>query len=912
MLASLAGKSAVADDGAATAAVLAALCRALLQAATAGHGALITGISRSVCVLAARCAAWPADQVVPGLLAIVSGCLGGLQHATLEQQCATLHLLSALPEAAAARETALRPERRDAVRQGLRRAPELSGLLHAALQPGQPPTLQLAAMALTRSWCDHLLVPPSGLSEASVAQLHAAAADPHLLHDAAQTVASLYAAAAASPAPAGGGPLQALLLQHLPAAVCALNAQADVNRGENRARAQNATLTLLDAARGSAAAAGAAAEAGGVPAFLAQQLLQLLAQGDEDVTLSALGVWDDWLAAGAAGAAGPCCRPPGPEISALLQGLLRRVQLPPGLDAARATADGRDLPASCRTVRREAAETIRLAAAALGPAAALQQSLAAAATGGAAWEAMGRGGAGWEALEASLYVLNLLPIHQPGVCGAATFGQLAVLGRGALEPAAPKLAGTALTLIGGLGARLPELAGDARGAEVVASLAEALLQLVLVRQGADCKLACNAATTVERLVLCPELAALLSRRLPSWAAALQAAYLTSAVLQQPGGGPHAAGTRRALLASLCRLGPPGADVAGVLAHHAGQAMLELQQQQCSGHHARLEACAMHLQALGIVLEESAAPGAARLDLSGAGADLLGLVEAAAGAACQQDHAVELLHPLCQAAAGLAAALPATVGGRALALVAPLAALPPLPRMEPAPVLAAVRRASAAQNAAAGHVIDVAWRALGPAMPNADDGDWLHAALELCCTLAQRWPAACAASPLHPLAVRCLQRSARCFHRAACEAGLRLAGALLGCGAEVGAGDRAALRAALQGGPGVAVVQAMLAGACGAQPPYMLAPIAETLHAAWLVGDGNTVASLLYAAVLESPPAEAGWGRWKPEAAEASLRDMLGEACRGDAKRFKRLFKALCGGKKKGHCGEPPALARAVH
>lgn len=60
------------------------------------------------------------------------------------------------------------------------------------------------------------------------------------------------------------------------------------------------------------------------------------------------------------------------------------------------------------------------------------------------------------------------------------------------------------------------------------------------------------------------------------------------------------------------------------------------------------------------------------------------------------------------------------------------------------------------------------------------------------------------------------------------------------------------------------------------------------------------------AALQRAPEGAPWRAWKPEAQAAAVEDLLSPLCSQDARRFKRLLKVFCGGKKKGQLGEPPA------
>lgn len=63
------------------------------------------------------------------------------------------------------------------------------------------------------------------------------------------------------------------------------------------------------------------------------------------------------------------------------------------------------------------------------------------------------------------------------------------------------------------------------------------------------------------------------------------------------------------------------------------------------------------------------------------------------------------------------------------------------------------------------------------------------------------------------------------------------------------------------------------------------------------------------AALRRAPEDAPWRSWKGEAQAAAVDDLLSPLCRQDARRFKRLLKVFCGGKKKGRQGEAPARGK---
>lgn len=60
------------------------------------------------------------------------------------------------------------------------------------------------------------------------------------------------------------------------------------------------------------------------------------------------------------------------------------------------------------------------------------------------------------------------------------------------------------------------------------------------------------------------------------------------------------------------------------------------------------------------------------------------------------------------------------------------------------------------------------------------------------------------------------------------------------------------------------------------------------------------------AAQQAPEAEAPWRRWKPEAQLAAVEELLSSQCAQDPRRFKRLLKVMCGGKKKGRHVDQPA------
>lgn len=304
-------------------------------------------------------------------------------------------------------------------------------------------------------------------------------------------------------------------------------------------------------------------------------------------------------------------------------------------------------------IRRELADTFRATAEALGTASAVEHLLGEAAAACSAWQAGGDPSRSWHHLECCLYALNLvLPRHAAQQAQhsqqAAQQAQRAVsLCLAALAPPAPKLAGTALTLVGGLAEALAtlEASGNAStvsvrssnssgdgGSSSSSSLLEQLLAALLsLLESSDEKLARNAATTAHRLSSNTRLAALLAARHAAWAAGLAHAYARRGGLQQAAGGGDELSTEEFLLRALCALaraaqqaGQQGSQgAAGLLpglplqlvCQSAGEAVAALAALQpqlpASDHRAEAEPqplaaaaqrCSLQLEALALVLE----------------------------------------------------------------------------------------------------------------------------------------------------------------------------------------------------------------------------------------------------------------------------------------------------------------------
>ena len=125
-----------------------------------------------------------------------------------------------------------------------------------------------------------------------------------------------------------------------------------------------------------------------------------------------------------------------------------------------------------------------------------------------------------------------------------------------------------------------------------------------------------------------------------------------------------------------------------------------------------------------------------------------------------------------------------------------------------------------------------------------------------------------------------EEAAEARGRAACSLTAALLVALAG---ESGADTEAHARA---------LCRALLDAASGGLPSGCVTPVAEAMHAGWVAaGDARLGGWLRFA--LDMPPAFPRAGL------EAFLVALLSEANRRDVRRFKRVLKAFCGGKRKG-------------
>ena len=178
-----------------------------------------------------------------------------------------------------------------------------------------------------------------------------------------------------------------------------------------------------------------------------------------------------------------------------------------------------------------------------------------------------------------------------------------------------------------------------------------------------------------------------------------------------------------------------------------------------------------------------------------------------------------------------------------------------------------------------------------------------AMLRLLAVVAQRGPGtAIAGSALQPIILPLFEVAGINWDRDIAEASVELSSHVL----------LASLQEACDASPTIAtsMLHFLMTGACGGHPPYMLPIIADKIYNAWLssIASPAFFASAFRLAMAQPTPLPGGgapWASWTEEAVQRTISELLSDANRTDAKRFKRLFKVLCGGKKKGAEGRPP-------
>lgn len=863
----------------------------------------------------------------------------------------------------------------------------LADLVTSPLQPHNhaSQTTQEAALHVIQSWCTCLgCLPPVQLTENEIRFIHALAAgvgaDPAAAGDgsdvegrdrergiawtAVETIAAMYTStfcliegsddkqqqqgqqaettAMAAPLP--------VLLNSLPELLSAFSTTITTTSSPEPL---SAAVTIIGAA--TAAAASAPQKTLSMEAtsnFLSQSLLSLLRHPDPDTRIATLAIFDTWLSPLPPPSESDTrktrgCFPSVEALTALLQQLVACVNLQ-GLPASFLTADARDLPEEAHMMRRETADTIKLVGIALGghSAASILLQLA---------ENAHRQGNVFQ-LEACLYVVNLIPkntLLETTAAGAATGegGQvneafllkdhqlvesMLRLGTASIVPTAPKLAGTALTLIGGLGSLLGEIYSAASSETSLSLFSETFTQALIaiistvIHCELDPKLARNAATTIFRLAGTPSLARYVSLHLPAAVETLFAWYVSQASFQGVAVCNNSQSkylnditTPEYVLKSLCLLGARQAQQS-LLCEHARKAEDALAR-------GMFLPVTLHLKSVAIVLEiakigsNEETKGGTSLGEEGKqlGHLLLHAATATAtptGAANKkertEDEIKKLSSSILECAGTLAVVYPDTVELciqtiRILAvkdLAGALQALTTLtsdiqeerPDVELGQAMALV----------AVEIAHEVFKASADSTQNQSSDAAFVALLQFLTAIVQRWPATLRSHspPLEQAVLASLSIASQSWNREVCESSLALASHVLKI-TSIGNLDNCATTTATTT-LATAVLSILLAACCGGQPPYMLPSISGVVYFTWINAENafflHVFTSAMAAPIQLPGGGAAPWAAWTQDMLAKSMTDLFSEASRNDIKRFKRVLKALCGGKKKGIDGGPPA------
>ncbi|KAL4534628.1 hypothetical protein Ndes2526A_g05513 [Nannochloris sp. 'desiccata'] len=970
--------------------VLTRICPQLATSLRAAHETndLSTAgyISRTLVALLVRSPELNERELISALFHLVvgggGGSNGGGSGDVSFQNDILLRLLSYVPEIVTLSSLSMHPLRRQAIIKGLKTelfssntsistkfsfhfsSTSLADLVTSPLQPHNhaSETTQEAALHVIQSWCSCLgCLPPVELTENEIRYIHSLAAN---------------IGVGLSAGGGGGGEGSEEQQQHETEALAAvlpvllnclpelLSAFSATITTASSSKSLSAAVTILGAATAAAASAPQNAIAFEATAtFLVQSLLSLLRHPDADTRIATLAIFDTWLSAPTPNMPTSResnatttkkrnnntrktrgCFPNVEALTALLQQLIACVNLQ-GLSTSFLTADARDLPEEAHMMRRETTDSIKLVGAALGAhyAASILLQLA---------ENAHRQEDVFQ-LEACLYVANLLPKNSflettAAEAEAEGNGALLVkdhhlvesllqLGTASITPTAPKLAGTALTLIGGLGSLLGDIYSTASPETSLAAFSESFTQALttiistLIQcETSDPKLARNAATTLFRLAGISSIARYISVHLPAAVEALFAWYRSQASFQGVAVAvcnnshskyPNDITTSEFVLKSLCFLGARQAQQS-LLCEHARQA-----EDALTG--GMISLVTLHLKSVALVLgtakigSNEIKEGDTSLEEAGKqlGHLLLNAATATAtatmGIAANKEESTgddiqNLSSSILECSGSLAVLYPGTTEIciqtililAVKDLVGALHALTTLtsdiqeerPGMEVGQAITHV----------AVEIAEKVFKSCADSSQNQRSDAAFVALLHFLVAVLHRWPASLLnLSPsLEQVVLASLSAASQSWNRDICESSLALASHVLH-NTSIGNLDNGTTTTAWH-----AVLSFLLAACCGGQPPYMLPSISGVVYSTWMHAD-NALFLHIFTSAMATPMQLPGggaapWAAWTQDMLAKSMNYLFSEASRKDEKQFKRVFKALCGGKKKGINGAPPA------
>jgi hypothetical protein len=921
-------------------------------------------ISRTLVAILAKSPEVNENELLSTLLHFIDG---NPQSDTL------LRLLSCVPEVVTSSNLSMHPMRRQALITALTNSQgqfkNLPSLAHAITSPLQShlnasETTQEAALQVIHSWCTCLgCLPPVGLSENEIKYIHSLAArvgcavtggdegrylnkERGIAAVAVETIAAMYSSCTCLSEDSeekhqrereeAVAVLLPMLLNCLPELLKAFSttittaavATSNTSYSLSSLEPLSAAVTILGAATAAAASAppqSIACEA--TSEFLTQSLLSLLRHPDSDTRIATLAIFDTWLSnPPSLHQTSSQCYPSVSALTALLQQLIACVNLQ-GLSEMFLTADARDLPEEAQMMRRETTDSIKLAVTALGA------QFAASVVLQLAENAHSRGDT--FQLEACLYVANLIPKSALLVENKDHhfIDSLTHLGIVSLVATAPKLAGTALTLLGGLGPVLGDIFNSttfepatkaATALPTAFSQAlNAIISTLINCETSDPKLSRNAATTIFRLASVPSLVT----HFPAAVEALYTWYLTQVSSQalcnqfQHPKFPNDITTSEFVLKSLCLLGGQHAQQS-ILFEHARRAEEALVNNNDA---LNLALVTLHLKSIAIVLEiaQSGVKNDASL-LGEAGKQLGQLLLHSATLAttttgvvvAQQGEGIEkLTRSILECSGSLAVVCPDTLDVcmqtlRILAVKDLAGALQALTALT-LNIQETSKNGEVGQGIAhvAIEIAEEVFKSCADPSQNQNSDAAFGALLQFLTAFLKQWCSSPSSSfsLVEHVVLATLSAASQSWNRDICEASLALASEVL---LKNNKFETTTTTTSTSTSTTTTVLSFLLAACCGGQPPYMLPSISETVYSTWINADTSSFLQVFTSAMalpMQLPGGGAApWLLWTQETLSKNLTDLFSDSSRKDEKRFKRVFKALCGGKKKGTVGAPPA------
>lgn len=526
--------------------LLAVLVTCLKSASEAGNWPVATQLSLALAALAVRAGNWEANSIIPGVISMYFCDLQLLNAPELSfSLLSLLQFLVSLVETSTSRHLCVSQSRRSNVTDAFRKNTLVIVITLAALNSPLAPCVNYG-LKLIHGWCE-LGNPPVGLDsyDTALQTICEQIVVEERTSKAAECLTALFNCCK-------DGQRQQLLYKLLAVWQPIVGFVKDDVFGCST-QLRTATCNVLCAACN--AMLPAALQQGSVLRthfeVLGSHLLGYISDPCDEVALQAVEFWQDTyivlLRKVVSGGLNPSVvTSQSLVLQQLTSSLVLRTRLHPTI-AAVATADARDLPDDVRMVRRELASALRDITALVGLDTMLQYM--ASVVQAAAHTAQQRQPGelpDWLDLECALYAANVVLGRCSDTFDSGSIQILVDIAAGSimLNTGSHKLAGTALTLLGGLPGWY------VRHAELVPFVLHAV-QFSL--QADDDKLSRNAATTIHRLAQHEGLARLLVKHHIDWLDALMSLYHSHGGVQSKSGHGYDLTTEEFILVALCRI-----------------------------------------------------------------------------------------------------------------------------------------------------------------------------------------------------------------------------------------------------------------------------------------------------------------------------------------------------------------------